>query len=1024
LKPHLKIFQQRTVTAAVRCLEDPAGRRRFLVADEVGLGKTIVARGVIEQLRGLGKSFRVFYVSSGASVGSQNAKRLLPEGEEQGLSQVDRLGLLHAQPRSRHAAGVELFAFTPETSFRIRGTGTWMERAFLRALVRKAYGASALRRLERMHPFHATMDENKFAKLSRSYVHSHPPSRKLARGLRRVMRQEYGNNAITSLLVNPPKGERVKPIVILRRALAEAELGAHPPDLIICDEFQNYRELLLGSIEGAKPKQEGKLMQRLIAGSVGIVPRVLLLSATPFRLFRSSWQEATQSGGSEQLEQLLTFLATPGTAKEIMGLFSEFNSALRLFARATDVSAPACRATVERLREELEGRMCPVMCRTERPQDLSRREMFQEERVAIDGGILRPDLASFKHMAQILGAGVETASKFRHEAVPFWSSVPLAAQALGPDYVAWKDAWNEGKGRLVTTTPGPRLCKGKAPTLAILQAHPKLRRLHRIQPPAASTLPWVAPSLPWWPLGSGWAPGQNINSPEKVLLFSHFRAAPRSIAALTSLSVEAVLRRQRHGQKMLRRTASRPLTLNPKSMGTFALFHPSPWLIRCTEPLAGYGGTWKDYVAVVRNQVRERLIDHFDLKIVRKTPKGRRLWQLLAGLENLEGDSDAVHRAWHDLPRRASPRKHDRTAKAQQLSDSVSATLARWQNGAEVPKTISQRELTDLALFALEAPGIVAGRALRRHRVNLLDTELGSLVNLCWQGLSSYLGDPTFRVASRKSGQAQQLIRNWVRQGCLESVLDEHLIATGGGSAEGKDSPVELLRQALQMHAGSSSFYPAGPGQEPVSFRVRCHAAVPFSGNDPEVGDNAPNVSRSDVLRIAFNSPFRPYLLATTSVGQEGLDFHPWCRKIAHWDLCSSPVDLEQREGRIQRYLGLAGRRALAQKYGQPAADGVPHRPIKVSPWHQLLDSAEKAGSDHEGLSPWWVTPDSAVQCHLFILPLSRDHARYERLRRQRTLYRLALGQANQEDFMATLEQASPERQQELAELTLRLKPR
>jgi hypothetical protein len=122
--------------------------------------------------------------------------------------------------------------------------------------------------------------------------------------------------------------------------------------------------------------------------------------------------------------------------------------------------------------------------------------------------------------------------------------------------------------------------------------------------------------------------------------------------------------------------------------------------------------------------------------------------------------------------------------------------------------------------------------------------------------------------------------------------------------------------------------------------------------------------------------------------------------------------------------LGLAGRRALAQKYGQPAADGVPHRPIKVSPWHQLLDSAEKAGSDHEGLSPWWVTPDSAVQCHLFILPLSRDHARYERLRRQRTLYRLALGQANQEDFMATLEQASPERQQELAELTLRLKPR
>ena len=53
--------------------------------------------------------------------------------------------------------------------------------------------------------------------------------------------------------------------------------------------------------------------------------------------------------------------------------------------------------------------------------------------------------------------------------------------------------------------------------------------------------------------------------------------------------------------------------------------------------------------------------------------------------------------------------------------------------------------------------------------------------------------------------------------------------------------------------------------------------------------------ARSDELRRAFNAPFWPYVLATTSAGQEGLDFHTWCSRVPHWDLCSSPLDLEQR---------------------------------------------------------------------------------------------------------------------------------
>jgi hypothetical protein len=35
-------------------------------------------------------------------------------------------------------------------------------------------------------------------------------------------------------------------------------------------------------------------------------------------------------------------------------------------------------------------------------------------------------------------------------------------------------------------------------------------------------------------------------------------------------------------------------------------------------------------------------------------------------------------------------------------------------------------------------------------------------------------------------------------------------------------------------------------------------------------------------VRDAFNSPFSPFVLATTSAGQEDLDFHVFCRAVVH----------------------------------------------------------------------------------------------------------------------------------------------
>ena len=87
----------------------------------------------------------------------------------------------------------------------------------------------------------------------------------------------------------------------------------------------------------------------------------------------------------------------------------------------------------------------------------------------------------------------------------------------------------------------------------------------------------------------------------------------------------------------------------------------------------------------------------------------------------------------------------------------------------------------------------------------------------------------------------------------------------------------------------------------------------------PLVFDGAPCGTRKERVRAAFNSPFWPFVLVSTSVGQEGLDFHHYCHAITHWNLPSNPVDLEQREGRIHRYKGHAVRKNVAAAFAAEA---------------------------------------------------------------------------------------------------------
>ena len=182
--------------------------------------------------------------------------------------------------------------------------------------------------------------------------------------------------------------------------------------------------------------------------------------------------------------------------------------------------------------------------------------------------------------------------------------------------------------------------------------------------------------------------------------------------------------------------------------------------------------------------------------------------------------------------------------------------------------------------------------------------------------------------------------------------------------------------------------------------RMRTRFAVAFGNQTLEDGGEA----RIESVSRAFNSPFWPFVLASTSIGQEGLDFHLWCHAVVHWNLPTNPVDLEQREGRVHRYKGHAVRRNIAATLAPDLFAGA--LVADADPWSQLFAMAVPANSLANGeMVPYWVfhTGPAKIERLVPVLPFSREAAALPRLRKSLAAYRLAFGQPRQEELVEFL---------------------
>lgn len=1054
----LKTFQRRTVDHAFqRMYLDANPTTRFLVADEVGLGKTMIARGIIAKAvhylthETTIDRIDIVYVCSNAAIAKQNVNRLNVLRDSD-LTLATRLTLLPIQmgglrkKRRGQKKKINLVSFTPGTTFDLKSRGGKREERLvlyfllkgmrgidetgLRRALRGGCGAKNWRRYVR------NWDEALDVKLAREFRKAVQGDGKLLDRLRYVCAEVRGRRGKLPRSVNR---ERLHVTGALRELLARVCAKALEPDLIIFDEFQRFRELL----EVDEPSEAAELARSLMGfrdDASGMEARVLLLSATPYRMLTMQ----TDEGDDHHADFIRTLrFLFEGSAVEIAAIEEDFR---RLRCGLFGVGVE--RKDAEAVRDRLEQCLRRVMARTERVgATLDRDAMLMERILEVPVGTDDLRVAQTTgHLAHEVGA---------HDTVEYWKSAPYLLNLMRDYELKRKIATcGERPGKAIASAIGDAQRAGLE--RATVEAYEKLDPGNaRLRVLFRDTLDqdqwrrlWMPPSLPYWTPTDGIPEGPTIT---KSLVFSSWNVVPDAISAVTSYEAErrmieldgeppeySLLNDKRSPLLQFKVESGRP-----GGMTTLALFYPSVALVRAVDPLKLAldlrDGKLRPPLAAILDSARDQIETILESIPVEESEEQRTdlawHWSVAALL-----DADRAPAA---IDWCADRRNGWRTVGVEQEGDRGGRFgehidhFVEMARGGEVLGSRPDDLIDSLGALALAGPGTCSLRALGRifPERSLDDPVILNGAALIAEGLRSLFNQPT-AIARIRSGNHTtpywRLVLEYGLEGNLQAVLDEYLHvlrdSLGLGGRESEDDAVQQIAKAacaaLSLRTSRvkvDEFIVRGAGVETDSFNLRTRFALRFGDMKD---DSGATVARAGAVREAFNSPFHPFILASTSVGQEGLDFHSYCHALYHWNLPSNPVDLEQREGRVHRFKGHAVRKNIAAEFGLDAlADGWDGR---GDPWSHLFDTAARATPDRAGdLIPYWVyerpngAPSARIERRVPILPLSKERSQLVRLKRGLALYRLVFGQPRQQELLEYLASRSDEADSEALRISL-----
>ena len=954
----IKDFQRATAERILHIYKD-LGHRRVLLADEVGLGKTFVARQVIQLVREWHKEmnddfFKVVYICSNANIADQNIKKL---DIDNCMSISDsRLSMQHlhiklaekriAQQQNTGNMPESIIPLTPSTSFRFYSAqGIAKERALIcNILCRMDCFATHQNEVKEFLSC-GVKDWQRLINSYNSYIQECGEDylQEIHKKLQTKLSNETANQLVEFAQNGCDNQQRSTIINTLRRIFAEISIDMLDPDLVVMDEFQRFNSLL----------EQGEDEQSMLANKFFDDKRsntkILLLSATPYKPY-STLEELNTDGKDEHYNdfvKVMDFLfASKDKTKQFQLIWQRYSAALK----RTDVVNLQPIITAKNLAEE---QLYSVMCRTERFNS----HIINDDHVE-DVQVLPEDILSFAECQKLMDSLSEENPKNRLGNVPmeYVKSSPYLLSFMDKYELkkrivkALQESGNQGRHKMGTLL----LSKQRINNYDAKRTGPgsgKLKYLHDLVfgeygEKKAQFLLWVPASYPYYKAG-GLFETDEAKSFSKILLFSSWEMVPRMISVMMSYYEELYtfgkLReseeqiRLRESGKQICYTAQKNRYGENRLKADNLLEYPCQTL----DPVFSLADFYGKELSTIRKEIKQRIQQEL-----------------------------AEHELLRSLPQRG--RNNAR----------IILSIMKILDG-ETPEDVTNLYIPSNALdvltnIAIASPAVCAYRQSKdKDDAQRVAKAVISVFN---KPESAAIIDVLY---SKKSEEDYyESVLDYCAVGNLQAVLDEYA-------------------HMLQTNSLGKSITEAIIGT---------------------ITDKS--VARSKNIRMAFNSPFRPFILSTTSIGQEGLDFHWYARKIVHWNLPSNPVDLEQREGRINRYKCLAIRRNVAKLYSSET----------YHTWDELFDMGYAELKDsYSEIVPYWCLPMDQfteeqreklerIERIVPLYPLSRDKYKYQRLIDVLTWYRMTLGQPRQEELLNLLKNMHLSEEQ-LKELTIDLCP-
>jgi len=1061
----LKDFQRRTVEYIFRRLyTDLDSVSRFLIADEVGLGKTLVARGVIaravDHLWDTVPRIDVVYICSNQHIAQQNIDRLNIT-DDHGFRHATRATLLPVTLNQLRGNKLNFVSLTPGTSFNLQSQGGWMhERAILYCLLKRHWDVAEriLRNVLRgevgkdvwrghLEGFEREVAPTLDEELSQAFYSALDETR--LRAQYDAIAAEIGGR--WKHLTPEMRQERNQLIGELRHLLARSSLSALEPDLVILDEFQRFRYLL-------EDEGEIALLAQELFGFPGV--KILLLSATPYKMYTLQGEQGEDhyTDFCRTVDFLLK--GQPENRQALEDAVGQYGRALLHLDRVGLEGLGAARETIEHILRR-------VMVRTERlAASADRNGMLSESLIAQDQ-VHPMDLANYVHLDRIARA-IDAGDQ-----VEYWKSSAYPLNLMD-DYVfkrkfieAIEGSDTADLSRLLAKTQRHML---RWRTIQAYQAiDPGNARLRALWHDSVETgnwrLLWVPPSLPYYQPDGPFRDVQTEGC-TKTLVFSAWRLVPKTIAMLLSYEAERRMVEERELDFTYAELTDKrkPLLTFTRSRGrltgmpVFCLIYPCLALAQRVDPLsiARHMGrtptTGQEVFEAARARVQELLaIAAGEERIRISTKKSGRTderwyWAALAlldrhfhredvdrwlstdeqalGRDNMldkvltddDGEEDSEGEAWRFAEHVEEFRHFFRNLRESAIDGLI-------EDAEQEPLGKQPEDLLDVLTYvALSGPAVTSLRAmLRIAQPRACDQWPSFLASAARIGLAfrTLFNQPDVISLLQHfypEGAYWGKVLHYCFEGNLQAVMDEYvhvlhesLGLVGHHPAKIAEKVGSTIQSALTLRASTLHFdeiVRRGSGRLARKERgLRCRYALRFGD---EKSTDYEGGTRDVDVRIAFNSPFRPFVLATTSIGQEGLDFHQYCHRVVHWNLPSNPVDLEQREGRVHRYKGHVIRRNIALNYGLSAVE--PGETL-TDPWQQLFTRAvnDRPTGTNE-IVPFWIYEPSSITGTAFkierkvpVLPLSREIGRLEQLKRALVVYRSVIGQPRQQELLEFL---------------------